>query len=430
VLRLDPAPVTVVAGRTDAGVHATGQVCHLDAPAAAWEALPGRSARLPGQALVVRLAGVLPRDLVVRRADVAPRAFDARFAALRRHYAYRLTDDPAGAPPLRRHEVVAVRGAVGTGGLDVAAMDAAAVRLLGLHDFAAYCRARPGATTVRTLQAFGWAREEDGLVVARVVADAFCHSMVRALVGAVLAVGQGRRDVDWPARVLGAGVRDGAVTVAPAHGLVLEAVDYPPPSLLAERVAQARSRRDAPPPAWQPRSMTETPQQTSGERFDPRASDDALEVSEVAGEPHDHDGVLEMRDLYDDRVDNAAWDEGKTTEERPSYLMRHGLTAEEELRRETIDERLRQEEPDVATGSGGAAGAGSGELAADEDTDGELLDDQVGYARSGRLVQPDAGAGADTESNAVATDVGIDGGAATAEEAAMHVVPEEGDDGY
>jgi len=428
VLRLPAPPSLVVAGRTDAGVHATGQVCHVDLPEDAWAALPGRSEREPGAALVARLRGVLAPDVVVRAAAPAPEGFDARFAALRRTYAYRLCDDPAGVPPLRRHDVLGVRAP--SGGLDVAAMDAAAALLLGLHDFAAYCRPRAGATTVRTLLDHRWARGQDGLVVGTVVADAFCHSMVRALVGAVLAVGQGRRDADWPRRVLAAASRDGGVHVVPPHGLVLEQVDYPPPSGLADRVARARSRRDGPTGQWQGRSMTETPRQTDAERFDPRTADDELETTTVAAEPQDHDGVLEMRDQQDDRVANAEWDRGATTEEKPSHLFRHGLTAEEELTRETIDDRLRQEEPDVAVGSGGAIGADSPDTPADLAEDGELLDDEVGYARAGRLVEPDQGAGTDTEKSAVATDVGLDGGQSSAEEAAMHVVPEEGDDGF
>jgi tRNA pseudouridine38-40 synthase len=129
------------------------------------------------------------------------------------------------------------------GPLDVAAMDDAAGRLAGLHDFAAFCRRREGATTVRTLLEYGWTRDAAGLVEARVVADAFCHSMVRALVGALLPVGQGRRPVTWPAEVLAARRRDPGVAVVPPHGLVLEEVVYPDAEGLAERAAQARARR-------------------------------------------------------------------------------------------------------------------------------------------------------------------------------------------
>ncbi|HEY6795998.1 MAG TPA: tRNA pseudouridine(38-40) synthase TruA [Kineosporiaceae bacterium] len=242
VLRTDPQSLgLVVAGRTDAGVHATGQVCHLEASRDAWAALPGRSGVPPEVALVRRLAGVLPDDVRVRAAGPAPPGFDARFSALHRRYAYRICDDPAGVPPLRRHDVLR-HGRP----LDAARMDAAARALTGLHDFAAFCRRRQGATTVRTLLEYSWDRDAADLVVARVVADAFCHSMVRALVGAVLPVGEGRREVGWPAQVLARGVRDPAVTVAPPHGLVLEEVGYPDVAGLAERARQARAVRVLP----------------------------------------------------------------------------------------------------------------------------------------------------------------------------------------
>ncbi|WP_246006274.1 tRNA pseudouridine synthase A [Georgenia muralis] len=261
VLRLDRPARLTVAGRTDAGVHARGQVAHVDVPPAAWQALPGRGDRPPGEALVARLAGVLGRggtprgaaDVVVRRASLAPAGFDARFGALWRRYAYRIADGVAGRDPLRRAEVLWHPRP-----LDAAAMDEAAGRLVGEHDFAAYCRPREGATTIRTLQAFGFHRvgaggaegrvregggPDEDLVVATVRADAFCHSMVRALVGACLAVGEGRRDPGWPAEVLAAGRRDPGVTVAAAHGLTLEEVAYPPDAGLAARVAEARNVR-------------------------------------------------------------------------------------------------------------------------------------------------------------------------------------------
>ncbi|MFH5822103.1 tRNA pseudouridine synthase A [Georgenia sp. AZ-5] len=245
-----PARLTV-AGRTDAGVHARGQVAHVDVPREAWAALPGRADRTPGDALVVRLGGVLGRggsprgtaDVVVRRAAEAPGGFDARFSAVWRRYAYRIADHRDRWDPLRRHDVL-WHGRP----LDVAAMDDAAARLVGEHDFAAYCRPREGATTIRTLLHLGWRRvpagEPDaGLVVATVRADAFCHFMVRALVGASLAVGEGRRDAGWPGAVLAAGVRDAAVGVAPAHALTLEEVAYPADHELAARAQQARARR-------------------------------------------------------------------------------------------------------------------------------------------------------------------------------------------
>jgi tRNA pseudouridine38-40 synthase len=242
LLRLPAETVeVVVAGRTDAGVHAVGQVCHVDVPDDAWTGLPGRSALNPAASMLRRLSGVLPPDVRVQSVSLAPPGFDARFSAVWRRYTYRVCDHPAGVPPLRRHEVVPYPRP-----LDVAAMDDAAGRLLGLHDFAAFCRRREGATTIRTLLEYGWARDADGFAVARVVADAFCHSMVRALVGAVLPVGDGRRAAGWPAMVLAAGVRDPGVSVAPARGLVLSEVGYPADADLAARAEQARSRRVLP----------------------------------------------------------------------------------------------------------------------------------------------------------------------------------------
>ena len=237
-----PEPVRlVVAGRTDAGVHARGQVAHADVDEQCWDAVSGRSARPPEEAAATRLRGILPADVGIRAVTRAPEGFDARFSALRRRYRYRICDDPATLDPLRRYDTVLVRGP-----LDVPAMDAAARSLLGLHDFAAFCRRREGATTVRTLLDHRWERAVDGTVEATVVADAFCHSMVRALVGAVVPVGEGRLAVDVPREVLLGGVRDSRVRVMPPHGLSLEEVTYPPDDELAARAAESRVRRVLP----------------------------------------------------------------------------------------------------------------------------------------------------------------------------------------
>jgi tRNA pseudouridine38-40 synthase len=238
VLR-SPAPVRLtVAGRTDAGVHARGQVVHADVDADAWAQLPGRSDRTPEQALRSRLAGVLTDDVVVARVCVTSPGFDARFSATSRRYLYRLVDDVATHDPLRRRDTVWMRGH-----LDARAMNDAAYLLVGLHDFAAFCRQRKGATTVRTLLALSWERGVDGVLRGTVVADAFCHSMVRSLVGALVPVGEGRRDVDWPAAVLAGGVRDARVRVMPPHGLSLEEVTYPPDDQLAARALETRVTR-------------------------------------------------------------------------------------------------------------------------------------------------------------------------------------------
>ena len=237
-----PTPVRlVVAGRTDAGVHARGQTCHADVDPREWEKVRGRSDRPLEEAAATRLRGILPSDITIRRVRTAPDGFDARFSALRRRYLYRICDDPATLDPLRRHDTVLVRGP-----LDVESMDRAARSLLGLHDWAAFCKRRAGATTVRTLLDHRWDRAPDGTVEATVVADAFCHSMVRSLVGAVVPVGEGRLALDVPREVLLGGVRDSRVRVMPPHGLSLEEVTYPPDDELAARAAESRVRRVLP----------------------------------------------------------------------------------------------------------------------------------------------------------------------------------------
>ncbi len=218
-----PTPVRlVVAGRTDAGVHARGQVCHADVEIGGWDQVRGRSLRSAEESAATRLRGILPSDLTIHRVSRAPEGFDARFSAVRRRYLYRICDDPASLDPLRRYDTVLVPRR-----LDVESMDRAARSLLGLHDWAAFCKRRAGATTVRTLLDHRWDRAPDGTVEATVVADAFCHSMVRSLVGAVVPVGEGRLSVDVPHEVLLGGVRDSRVRVMPPHGLSLEEVTLP-----------------------------------------------------------------------------------------------------------------------------------------------------------------------------------------------------------
>lgn len=236
-----PEVRVVCAGRTDSGVHARGQVTHVDVDEADFAASAGRSAEPPFDALVRRLNGILPTDVRVRRAVEAPPGFDARFSASWRRYAYRIADHPEALDPLQRHQVC-----VWPRRLDLSAMNVAAAELLGLHDFASFCKPREGATTIRTLQTLVWDRRPDGVAEATVKADAFCHSMVRALVGCLIAVGDGRRDADWAREVLEARVRNQAFAVAPANGLTLEEVAYPPDDALLLRAEQTRARRPDP----------------------------------------------------------------------------------------------------------------------------------------------------------------------------------------
>lgn len=238
-LRQESARVTV-AGRTDAGVHARGQVAHLDVEPGVVEASAGRSTDPPLEALARRVDGILPPDLRVRRISEAPVGFDARFSAVWRRYAYRIADDRAVVDPLTRGHVLAWGRR-----LDLAAMNEASAALLGLRDFAAFCKQREGATTVRTLLDLDWRRDRAGVAVGTVRADAFCHNMVRALVGSLIAVGEGRKSVEWPAEVMAGRRRDQGVRVVHAHGLTLEEVGYPDDAELAAQADRARARREA-----------------------------------------------------------------------------------------------------------------------------------------------------------------------------------------
>jgi tRNA pseudouridine38-40 synthase len=235
VLRVPDARVTC-AGRTDTGVHARGQVAHLDVDGEQVAASAGRYDGDPLASLRRRLDGILPDDIGVRRVAEAPPGFDARFSAVWRRYAYRVAD--SAPDPLVRNHVLAWPRA-----LDLDAMNASAALLVGEHDFAAFCKRREGATTVRTLLELHWDRDDAGRAEATVRADAFCHNMVRSLVGCMIAVGEGRRTPDWAGDVLAVAVRDPAVTVVPSHGLTLEEVGYPDDAGLAAQAERARNIR-------------------------------------------------------------------------------------------------------------------------------------------------------------------------------------------
>ena len=240
VLRVESVSVTC-AGRTDTGVHARCQVVHLDVDEEVLVALTGRSTAPPVDALLRRLNGILTHDVRILRAGKAAEGFDARFSALWRRYAYRIADAPRLVDPLTRRSVLAWPRE-----LDLDAMNEAAALLRGEHDFAAFCRKRKGATTIRALLDLAWSRDANGLALATVRADAFCHNMVRSLVGCMIAVGDGRRAPSWAGEVLRRGVRDPAVTVVRPHGLTLEEVAYPADGELAAQAQAARTVRTLP----------------------------------------------------------------------------------------------------------------------------------------------------------------------------------------
>ncbi|WP_066041120.1 tRNA pseudouridine synthase A [Herbiconiux solani] len=246
--RYPPAPGVSVAGRTDAGVHATGQVAHLDLTDAQLRSLRRRgddaSTMKPealARLLAQRMNGILgaDSDVVLLDSTIAPAGFDARFSAVWRRYEYRVSDPTGGRDPLLRRTTVRHPAT-----LDLEAMDTAARALLGLHDYATFCKPRAGSTTIRTLQSFRWERDGEGVLVASLQADAFCHSMVRSLVGATVAVGDGSLTASDLVRLRDERMRSGAFLVMPAKGLVLTEVGYPADDELAGRAERTRARRE------------------------------------------------------------------------------------------------------------------------------------------------------------------------------------------
>jgi tRNA pseudouridine38-40 synthase len=219
---------SIVAGRTDAGVHATAQIIHTDVPEGTDLA-----------DLAYRLNRLLDLDLRVREIEIAPKGFHARFSALRRHYKYQIVDANKAINPLDRYDRASWYRP-----LDLARLNEASALLLGEHDFAAFCKYREGATTIRTLETFQWERKADGLLVAQVVADAFCYSMVRNLVGSAVCVAEGRFEPSWIAEMLANRERISESMVFPSEGLTLVQVDYPNDTELIARAALTISRRN------------------------------------------------------------------------------------------------------------------------------------------------------------------------------------------
>jgi tRNA pseudouridine38-40 synthase len=234
-----PGLRVVCAGRTDTGVHARGQVVHVDIEDGVLAGAAGRGEDDLFVGLGRRLNGILASDVRVRGVQEAPEGFDARFSAVWRRYAYRVADRPELQDPLTRSHVLHWRAE-----LDLDAMNEASRLLIGLRDFASFCKRREGATTIRTLLDLHWYRDAEDRAVATVRADAFCHSMVRALVGCMLAVGEGSREPAWAGEVLSGTTRHPAVHVVAAHGLTLEEVGYPPADQLARQAEAARRKRE------------------------------------------------------------------------------------------------------------------------------------------------------------------------------------------
>jgi tRNA pseudouridine38-40 synthase len=202
---------TIVAGRTDAGVHATGQVIHVDVPEAT-----------NLNELTFKLNQMLDEDIRINNVVVAKGAFHARFSATRRYYTYKILDGNRTLPPLNRFDITPWYRT-----LDVGLLNSASALMVGEHDFAAYCKFREGSTTIRNLVRFDWSRNSDGILVAELAADSFCYSMVRNLVGAAVCVAEGRFASDWIQATLENKERISDSLVFPSRGLTLRQVDYP-----------------------------------------------------------------------------------------------------------------------------------------------------------------------------------------------------------
>lgn len=228
LLRVDRV-IVQCAGRTDAGVHASAQVIHFDI--AEKDAMEMKD-------LTYKINAILPEDISIQELEVTTADFDARFAALSRSYEYLIYQG-------QRNPLLRDRAHRSYLPLDVQAMNDASQSLIGLHDFSAFCKKREGATTIRTLMKFDWSETPQGLIKVDLEADAFCYSMVRGLIGAVLAIGEGKFDKAWLENYLAGKEREAHVFAAPALGLTLVDVKYPDPSEYAKRIAETLQVRDS-----------------------------------------------------------------------------------------------------------------------------------------------------------------------------------------
>ena len=223
-----------VAGRTDAGVHADHQVCHIDLG-------PEQLSRLGRSDFSAkRLNGLLPEDVRILSVEIAPDGFDARFSATGRSYRFLLADSNCQPDPKRSRYSLEVNGE-----LDLDQMNQAAKKLIGLKDFGAFCRPREGATTIRELRKLVVQRLQDQEIEVSLEADAFCHNMVRAIVGSLIAVGMGKLTPEELTEIQVAAKRVSKFKVVDAKGLSLSGISYPEDSELANQAEKARNKRDS-----------------------------------------------------------------------------------------------------------------------------------------------------------------------------------------
>jgi tRNA pseudouridine38-40 synthase len=213
---------TVVAGRTDAGVHASDQVIHVD--------LPIGDFGFDFEDLGYRLNRILTEEIRIKSVERASKDFHARFGALRRRYIYKIQDGLGIIEPVKRLDITPWYRE-----LDVQKMNQAAATLIGEHDFFSFAKFRENSTTIRTLERFDFQRDSEGLIIGQIAADAFCYNMVRSLIGTMVYIGEGRFPISWAREILEKRERPSDSVVFPARGLTFVGVDYPQDSFLANR---------------------------------------------------------------------------------------------------------------------------------------------------------------------------------------------------
>ncbi len=256
--RTEPLRLTV-AGRTDTGVHASHQVCHLDVNEETLQRCVGHMDVSAHIALERRLQRMLPTDIAIHSIQIAPNGFDARFSALERTYVYRIADRSSEVDPRSRNFVLHIDDY-----LDIESMNQAAAMTIGLHDFGSFATPNPGGTTIREVKTAYWRRIgerplvpddmtmgeryrtpalESGLLCFTIVADAFARNMVRSLVNGCVQVGVGKRSVEWFAEKMATPLREGSTGPIAPQGLTLEHIEYPEDGLLAARAEAIRAKR-------------------------------------------------------------------------------------------------------------------------------------------------------------------------------------------
>ncbi|MFM2238497.1 MAG: hypothetical protein RL389_844 [Actinomycetota bacterium] len=221
-----------VAGRTDAGVHAQAQVAHLDLT-------PDQLKRVRrGHGVAERLNKIIDPDVRVTAFEEADPGFHARFSALSRRYRYSIADRSVTPNPMTSRYMLEILW-----NLEVAPMIEVAKEFMGLRDFRAFCKERDGTTTIRELREISVKRRPNGVIDIEVEADAFCHNMVRSVVGALMSAGSGRTTAKEVRKALKGQRNEHAYKVQAPQGLTLIKISYPAKSKLGAQAELTQRMR-------------------------------------------------------------------------------------------------------------------------------------------------------------------------------------------